>query len=334
MIGKPPGAHRFEYAQVAETEFVKEGMAAFVNRTWRTLRDVKYRLEPARQRAGTASGQPRRAPQPAPAPVWPQPNLYQWDTPTDKAGVTGSTWVRGTTYSQVASTGVANPVQAAQLQAWLTLVDQKYNEKFDRLEQLLVKKAQSDEEETKKDKRLEDAEKAILNIAAELQEANVTIREQGQQIDELKKVAAKAKTDNMILQLHLEEKNKLNDQLLLEREIWRRQSHEEWKKETPPRLPASRPGFDFSPAAMMESPSAPSIPASPGPVGLVANETPTKRLDMFGAGAMASPPPKILLGSRRLLPPCPSQQHWHRQHRHHPRLRSQQQGPPRHRGSE
>ena len=40
----------------------------------------------------------------------------------------------------------------------------------------------------------------------------------------------------------------------------------------------------------MESPSAPSIPASPGPVGLVANETPTKRLDMFGAGAMASPP--------------------------------------------
>ena len=52
------GAHRFEYVQVAETEFVREGMAAFVNRTWRTLRDVKYRLEPTRQRAGTASGQP------------------------------------------------------------------------------------------------------------------------------------------------------------------------------------------------------------------------------------------------------------------------------------
>ena len=43
----------------------------------------------------------------------------------------------------------------------------------------------------------------------------------------------------MILQMHLEEKNKLNDQLRLEQEIWRRQSHEEWLKDTPPlgRLP-------------------------------------------------------------------------------------------------
>ena len=161
-----------------------------------------------------------------------------------------------------------------------------------RLEQLLAQKAQSNEEETKQRQRLVDAEKAILTIAAELQEANVTIREQGQQIDELKKVAAKAKTDNMILQLHLEEKNKLHDRLRQEQEIWRRQSHDEWVKDTPPRPTASGPGFDFSPAAMMESPNTPSIPASPRPVEQVAHETPTKRLDMFGAGAMASPPPR------------------------------------------
>ena len=125
----------------------------------------------------------------------PQPNLYQWDTPTDKTGDSGRTWVGGTSYAKVTRANVANPDQAAQFQAWLTLVDQKYGEKYDRLEQLLAKKAQSDEEETKKDKRLVDAEKAILTIAAELQEANGTIRAQGQQIDELKKVAAKAKTD-------------------------------------------------------------------------------------------------------------------------------------------
>ena len=46
----------------------------------------------------------------------------------------------------------------------------------------------------------------------------------------------------------------------------------------------------FQPSGDVESPSTPSIPASPGPVEQVAHETPTKRLDMFGAGAMASPP--------------------------------------------
>ncbi len=93
-----------------------------------------------------------------------------------------------------------NPDQAAQFQAWLTLVDQKYGEKYDRLEQLLAKKAQPDEDETKKDRRLKDAEKATLTIAAELQEANATIQKQGQQIAALTKVASKAKTENMLLQ--------------------------------------------------------------------------------------------------------------------------------------
>jgi hypothetical protein len=64
---------------------------------------------------------------------------------------------------------------------------------------------------------------------------------------------------------------------------WMNQSHAEWQDETPPR----QPGFDFSPAAML-LPTSPT-PASPGPVGQVAMETPTKQLDMFGAGAMASP---------------------------------------------
>ena len=44
---------------------------------------------------------------------------------------------------KVARAGAANPDQAAQFQAWLTLVDQKYGEKYDRLEQLLAKKTQS-----------------------------------------------------------------------------------------------------------------------------------------------------------------------------------------------
>ena len=279
----------------AEKRKVEEAIAAATNREYLRSRAGLWKFcVPTRRAPGgsttTASTQPRATAR-ASAPAWigPQPKLYQWDTPTDQTGVSGRTWVGGTSYAKVARAGVVNPDQAAQFQEWLALVDQKYDEKFDRLEQLLAKKAQSDEEETKKDKRLVDAEKAILTIAAELQEANMTIRAQGQQIDELKKVAAKAKTDHMILQLHLEEKNKLNDQLLLEREIWRRQSHEEWKKETPPRPPASGPGFDFSPAAMMESPNTPSIPASPRPVEQVAHKTPTKRLDMSGAGAMASP---------------------------------------------
>ena len=118
---------------------------------------------------------------------------------------------------------------AAQVQAWLTLVDQKYGEQYDRLAQLLVKKAQSDEEENKKAQRLEDAEKAILTIAAKLQEADATIRKQGQQIAELTKVASKAKTENMLLQTHLKIKNEQIDGLLLERDLWMTKSREEWE---------------------------------------------------------------------------------------------------------
>ena len=279
------GAHRFEYIKVADSEFVSEGMAAFASRTWCTLHNVKYRLEPIRQRAGAASGQPRATAR-ASAPAWlgPQPKLYQWDTSTDRTDVSGNTWVSGTSYAKVASAGVMNPDQAAQFQAWLTLVDQKYGEKYDRLAQLLVKKAQSDEEEAMKDKRLEDAEKAILTIAAKLQEADATIQKQGKQIAELTKVASKAKTENMLLQTHLKTKNEQIDGLLLERDLWMTKSREEWEKETPPR----QPGFDFSPAATMV-PTSPT-PESPGPVGQEAHETPTKQLlDMFGAGAMASP---------------------------------------------
>jgi hypothetical protein len=176
-----------------------------------------------------------------------------------------------------------NPDQAAQFQAWLTLVDQKYGEKYDRLAQLLMKKAQSDEEEAMKDKRLEDAEKAILTIAAKLQEADATIRKQGQQLADVTKAASKAKTEIMLLQTHLQDKNRRIDELLLERERWRAQSHTEWQDGTPPK----QPEFDFSPAAMLV-PTSPT-PASPGPVGQVAIETPTRQLDMFGAGAMASP---------------------------------------------
>jgi len=281
-------SHRTRYF-FAEKRKVEEAIAAATNREYLRAKAGLWKFcLPARRASGgsttTASTQPRATAR-ASAPAWlgPQPKLYQWDTSTDRTGVSGNTWVSGASYAKVASAGVMNPDQAAQFQAWLTLVDQKYGEKYDRLAQLLMKKAQSDEEEAMKDKRLEDAEKAILTIAAKLQEADATIRKQGQQLADVTKAASKAKTEIMLLQTHLQDKNRRIDELLLERERWRAQSHTEWRDGTPPK----QPEFDFSPAAMLVSTSL--TPASPRPVGQVAIETPTKQLDMFGAGAMASP---------------------------------------------
>ena len=184
-----------------------------------------------------------------------------------------------------------------------------------------MKKAQSDEEENKKAQRLEDAEKAILTIAAKLQEADATIRKQGQQIAELTKVpvASKAKTENMLLQTHLKIKNEQIDGLLLERDLWMTKSREEWEKETPPR----QPGFDFSPAATMV-PTSPT-PASPGPGGRGRwRLRPQRSSSTCLAQVRWQAPSRVPTASRKRLPACPSQQH-------HPRL--VQKGPGRHSGS-
>jgi hypothetical protein len=61
--------------------------------------------------------------------------------------------------------------------------------------------------------RLENAEQAMMKMAAELQAAAEKVRAQGKQIEELQKDATGGKTENMKLKLHLQRKKEQIDEL-------------------------------------------------------------------------------------------------------------------------
>ena len=117
-------------------------------------------------------------------------------------------------------------------------------------------------------------EKERRGLAEELKAATDKGLEQDQKFQALQAEAKGHMAEITSLRELLGIKNQEIDGLRHEKQVWMSQSHTDWQNETPPRH------FDFS----TSSPAAMSIPEQ------AAHETPTKQLDMFGAGAMASSP--------------------------------------------
>jgi hypothetical protein len=261
------GVQRFDYFHAECSTLVADGLKAKEQHTWCKLNNVEFRFELALRRpAGVRWTEgPRAAPAPArasvPAREGPQPDLYPSGEDKILQGFTGRQWVRGpTTYATAAGAGIVN---SAEVLARLAAAEKN-------IEQLQGAKVR----ELSLESELARVEKERRGLAEELKAATDKGLEQDQKFQALQAEAKGHMAEITSLRKLLGIKNQEIDGLRHDKQVWMSQSHTDWQKETPPRH------FDFS----TSSPAAMSIPEQ------AAHETPTKQLDMFGAGAMASSP--------------------------------------------
>ena len=253
------GVQRFDYFHAECSTLVADGLKAKEQHTWCKLNNVEFRFELALRRpAGVRWTEgPRAAPAPArasvPAREGPQPDLYPSGEDKILQGFTGRQWVRGpTTYATAAGAGIVN---SAEVLARLAAAEKN-------IEQLQGAKV--------RELSLESKERR--GLAEELKAATDKGLEQDQKFQALQAEAKGHMAEIASLRKLMEMKNEEIDKFRQEKQVWMSRRHEDCLLDTPPRH------FDFS------SPAALSTPEQ------AAHETPTKQLDMFGAGAMASSP--------------------------------------------
>jgi hypothetical protein len=259
------GVQRFDYFHAECSTLVADGLKAKEQHTWCTLNNVEFRFELALRRpAGVRWTEgPRAAPAPArasvPAREGPQPDLYPSGEDKILQGFTGRQWVRGpTTYATAAGAGIVN---SAEVLARLAAAEKN-------IEQLQGAKVR----ELSLESELARVEKERRSLAEELKAATDKGLEQDQKFQALQAEAKGHMAEIASLRKLMEMKNEEIDKFRQEKQVWMSRRHEDCLLDTPPRH------FDFS------SPAALSTPEQ------AAHETPTKQLDMFGAGAMASSP--------------------------------------------